>query len=55
MHQCYLVEGKDNHVIYAIFHSAEDAKLHQQSITVPTRVVERTLFTGQANYPGFNK
>lgn len=55
MHKCYLVQGKDNHVLYAIFHSPEDAKLHQQSITVPTRVLERTLFTAQANYPGFNQ
>lgn len=55
MYKCYLVEGTESRIIYAIFRSAEDAKLHQQSVSVPTRVVERSLFTGQANCPGFNK
>lgn len=52
MRKVYLVIGADT--VFAIFYSAEDARLHQASIERPTTVVERTVFTGQANRPGFN-
>lgn len=57
MRKIYLVEsvayapGR----IYAIFHSREDAKMHQDAIDDETIIIERTLFTGQANNPGFNR
>lgn len=41
--------------IYAIFMSKEDAKMHQDSISDDTIIVERTCLTGQANNPGFNR
>ena len=50
----YLVKSKATGEVLAIFHSAEDAKMHQSSCAVPTVVTVRTCFTGQANNPGFN-
>lgn len=54
MHKVYLVQGLDG-CVFAIFHSKEDAEMHQASFSESTRVVERTLFTGQANSPGYNR
>lgn len=53
MRKVYLVIGADT--VFAVFNSAEDARLHQASIDRPTTVEERTVFTGQASYPGFNR
>ena len=50
----YLVQAV-NGGVYAIFHSREDAELHRSSIYEKSVVVERTVFTGQANNPGYNR
>lgn len=54
MHKVYLVQGTDG-CVFAIFHSKEDAQAHQSSFPEQTKVIERTVFTGQANYPGYNR
>lgn len=54
MHKVYLVLGLDG-CVFAIFHSKEDAKMHQSSFAEQTQVVERSLFAGQANNPGYNR
>lgn len=54
MRKVYLVQGLDG-CVFAIFHSKEDATLHQSSFPEQTQVVERSLFTGQANNPGYNR
>lgn len=57
MKKVYLVVERTFYTgrVYAIFTSEEDAKLHQASINEETVVVERSLFTGQANNPGYNR
>lgn len=53
----YLVEsvGYAPGRIYAIFRSKADAELHQDSVEDETVIIERTVFTGQAENPGFNR
>jgi len=51
----YLVKSNATGEVLTIFHSAEDAKMHQSSCSLSTMVTERTVFTGQANNPGFNR
>lgn len=50
----YCVQGLDGWV-YAIFNSEEDAEMHRSSCPVVVRIVERTVFTGQAKNPGYNR
>lgn len=50
----YCVQGFDGWV-YAIFRSKEDAEMHSKASKEETRIVERTVFTGQANNPGYNR
>lgn len=58
MKTIYLVEsvGYAPGRVYAIFSSREDAQMHCDSVEGDEAVVvERTLFTGQADNPGFNR
>lgn len=54
MNKVYCVQGLDGWV-YAIFHSKEDAEMHRDSFDTSMCVVERTVFYGQANNPGYNR
>lgn len=57
MSKVYLVVsvGKAPGRVYAIFHSREDAQFHLHCVDDEAEIETRTVFTGQANNPGYNR